>query len=145
MRTVKSEEAYTLAEIVVAALFIAIALITIASAFTNSSAILQKSRHSLTALGYLQDCTEYIRNLPFSSITSSLTYNVSSAPLPNPSFSITVENIDADNADLDDDDTTGVDTDIKKVSLSISWNEAGKTLTKKTATLVMKKGINPDE
>lgn len=144
MRTVKSEEAYTLAEIVVAALFIAIALVTIASAFTNSSAILQKSRHTLTALGYLQDYAERIRNLPFSSV-SSATPDISSAPLTNPTLSITVDNYDADNTDADDNDKTGAETDIKKVSLSISWNEGGKTITKKTATLVMKEGINPDE
>ena len=137
MRTVKSEEAYTLVEIVVAVLFIAIALITIASAFTNSSAILQKSRHTLTALGYLQDYAERIRNLPFSSVSSD-NPDISAAPLSNPSFTITVESYDADN-------DSAVESDIKKVSLSISWNEAGRTITKKTATLVTENGINPDE
>lgn len=136
MKISKSQKAYTLAEVLIAALFICIALIVMASAFINSSAILQKSKHTLTALGYLQKYAEYVRNRPFSSL-SSYTPDISAAPLPSPSFSITVENYDADG-------DSSTDSDIKKVSLSISWNEGGTTLTKKTATLVMEEGINPD-
>jgi type II secretory pathway pseudopilin PulG len=124
----KKEKAYTLMEIMIAALFIGLALITIAAAFTNSSHILQKSRHTLTALGYLQAYEELIRNKAFSSI-SSVSYALSSAPLTNANISITAETIYSD---------------LKKVSLDIYWNEAGKTTHKKTVTLVTEKGINPD-
>lgn len=133
----RKEKAYTLVEILIAALFIGIALITMAAAFTNSSHILQKSRHTLTALGYLQNYAEYVRNLPFSGLTNS-TPDISPAPLNNPQLFITVESYDADN-----DGST--DSDIKKVSLRISWTEAGTTIFKKTVTLVTKKGLNPDE
>lgn len=132
-----SKKAYTLVEVMVAAVFIGIALITMAAAFTNSSQILQKSRHTLTALGYLQNYAEYVRNLPFSSLTSS-TPDISPAPLKNPQLYITVDSYDADNDGL-------IDSDIRKVSLRISWDEASGTITKKTVTLITKKGINPDE
>ena len=124
----KKENAYTLMEIMITALFIGLALITIAAAFTNSSHILQKSRHTLTALGYLQSYEESIRNKAFSSI-SSVSYALPLAPLTNANISITAETIYSD---------------LKKVSFDIYWNEAGVTTHKKTVTLVTEKGINPD-
>lgn len=136
----KKEKGYTLVEILIAALFIGIALITMASAFTNASSILQKSRHTLTAMGYLQYYAEYMRNLPFSHtyIQTPGTYSIdiSDAPLQNPGLYITTEYYDADQ------DGTN-DNDIRKISIKISWDESGTTITKKMVTLINEEGINP--
>lgn len=137
----KIKRAYTLVETIIAALFIGIALITIAAAFTNSSHILQKSRHILTAVAQLQKWAEFYRNQPFSSISTGadISLDISGAPLPTPNLLyITIQYYDADG------DSTS-DTDIKKLSLKISWNEGNSTITKRLSTLITENGINPDE
>ena len=139
----KFRTGFTLVEIMVAIVFIAIALISIASAFTNASHILQKSRHTLTAVGYLQKWAEFYRNSPFSDISSiptgtDISLDISDAQLQNqnPALYLTIEEYDAD-SDLTND------SDIRKLSLRISWDEASGTITKKMVTLITEDGINP--
>lgn len=126
----------------VAAVFIAVSLIAIASAFTNASHILQKSRHNLTAIAYLQKWAEFYRNAPFSAMPecSDVSLDISDAPLPAPHLlEITIQYYDAVNGIATTDETSG----IKKISLKAEWNEDGETFTKKTTTLITDGGINP--
>lgn len=141
MSRMKFRTGFTLVEIMVAIVFIAIALISIASAFTNASHILQKSRHTLTAVGYLQKWAEFYRNESFTDISSIplgtwYSLDVSDAPLLNAASSIYSDGYDGD-GDLIND------SDIRKISLRISWNESSGTITKNMVTLVTENGINP--
>ncbi|MBL7170942.1 MAG: hypothetical protein ISS46_03010 [Candidatus Omnitrophica bacterium] len=141
MIRLREENGFSLVETIIAIVFIAIALVAMAAAFTNASSILQRSRHTLTAVGQLQKWVEFYRNSSFSTISAiptgtNISLNVSNAPLQNPNLYLTVNTYDADG------DSTN-DSDIRKVSLRISWDERSGTITKKMVTLITENGINP--
>lgn len=142
MIRLRETKGFTLVETIIAVVLIAIALITMAAAFTNAASILQRSRHTLTAVGQLQKWVEFYRNSSFSDITTCTDTSLTPVPAPY-SLQITTQLHDADNADGDNDDSTGTETDIKKVSLKIFWDERGSLITKKMTTLITENGINP--
>jgi len=138
----RKKTGFTLVETIVAVLLLAIALITMAAAFTNAAHILQRSRHTLTAVAQLQKWAEFYRNSSFSSIRpistgTNISLDVSNAPLENPILYLTFNNYNADG----DGGTT--ENDIRKISLRISWDESSGTITKKMVTLITESGINP--
>ena len=124
------EEGFTLIEVLVTIVVVAVALMTLLSVFIYGFNLLSRMKQTAIATQCAQEELENIRNLTFDEIIAlgaSFT-NDSLTLLENSSGVRTIE------------DSVGVD--IKKLTISVFWIYRGQNMRKDIVTYITREGIN---
>jgi prepilin-type N-terminal cleavage/methylation domain-containing protein len=124
------EEGFTLVEVLVTIVVVAVALMALLSVFIYGFNLLSRMKQTAIATQCAQEELENIRNLTFDEIIAlgaSFT-NDSLTLLENSSGVRTIE------------DSVGVD--IKKLTISVFWTYRGQNMRKDIVTYITREGIN---
>ncbi len=124
------EEGFTLVEILVTIVVVAVALMALLSVFIYGFNLLSRMKQTAIATQCAQEELENIRNLTFDEILAlgpSFT-NDSLTLLENSSGVRTVED--------------SVGEDIKKLTISVFWTYRGQNMRKDIVTYITREGIN---
>ncbi len=126
----KREEGFSLIEILIAMVILGIMLMTLISVFIYGYNVLSRTKQVALATQICQEEIERIRNLSFDTIlTLGTTFsNDKLASLSNGQGILALED--------------SVGTDIKKLTVSVTWTYRGQTLRKDVVTLITKLGVN---
>ncbi len=126
----KNEEGFTLIEVLVTIMILAVVLIALFSCFIYGFTVISRVRQASIATQCLQEQLELIRNMPFNDILSlDSSFTNESLPLLEDSSGI-----------LSLEDSGG--DDIKKLTVSVIWSYKGRQLRRDIVTFVTRKGIN---
>ena len=124
------EDGFTLIEVLVTIMVLAIVLIALFSCFLYGFTVISRMRQASIATQCLQEQLELIRNMPFNDILSlDSSFTNESLPLLEDSSGI-----------LSLEDSGG--NDIKKLTVSVIWSYNGRQLRRDLVTFVTRKGIN---
>ena len=124
------EDGFTLIEVLVTIMVLAIVLIALFSCFLYGFTVISRMRQTAIATQCLQEQLELIRNMPFNDILSlDSSFENESLPLLEDSSGI-----------LSLEDSGG--DDIKKLTVSVIWSYNGRQLRRDIVTFVTRKGIN---
>ena len=134
-----NKKGFTLLETLVASVFMALNVFAVMQAIYLQTTILNKNREQTIASLTAQGEIEFLRGQPFANITTR-TFDENEAPglvYLHYGSGYGTGNIQVDSAGFTSD------SNIKKVSVTVTWNSInGKTLQKTMATLVTKNGID---
>ena len=126
----KREDGFTLIEVLVTIMVLAVVLIALFSCFLFGFTVISRMRQASIATQCLQEQLELIRNMPFNDILSlDSSFTNESLPLLEDSSGI-----------LSLEDSGG--DDIKKLTVSVIWSYKGRQLRRDMVTFVTRKGIN---
>jgi prepilin-type N-terminal cleavage/methylation domain-containing protein len=124
------EDGFTLIEVLVTIMVLAIVLIALFSCFIYGFTVISRMRQAAIATQCLQEQLELIRNMPFNDILSlDSSFTNESLPLLEDSSGI-----------LSLEDSGG--NDIKKLTVSVIWSYNGRQMRRDIVTFVTRKGIN---
>ncbi len=126
----KNEDGFTLIEVLVTIMVLAIVLIALFSCFIYGFTVISRMKQASIATQCLQEQLELIRNMPFNDILSlDSSFTNESLPLLEDSSGI-----------LSLEDSGG--DDIKKLTVSVIWSYNGRQMRRDIVTFVTRKGIN---
>lgn len=130
MKTAGRRTGFSLIEVIVAMMVLAIMLLTLISVFIYGFGAVSRIRQTTLATQITQEQMEYIRNLTYAQITALGTTftNDKLSRLVNGQGVRAVE--------------AGLGDDIKKVSVGVTWSYRGQTLRKDIVTYMTRLGIN---
>ncbi|NIM90975.1 MAG: prepilin-type N-terminal cleavage/methylation domain-containing protein [Candidatus Aminicenantes bacterium] len=126
----RKEEGFTLVEVLVTIVVVAVALMALLSVFIYGFNLLSRMKQTAIATQCAQEELENIRNLTFDEILAlgpSFT-NDSLTLLENSSGVRTIED--------------SVGADIKKLTISVFWTYRGQSMRKDIVTYITREGIN---
>ena len=124
------EDGFTLIEVLVTIMILAVVLIALFSCFIYGFTVISRVRQASIATQCLQEELELIRNMPFDDILSlDSSFTNESLPLLEDSSGI-----------LSLEDSGG--NDIKKLTVSVIWSYKGRQIRRDIVTFVTRKGIN---
>ncbi len=124
------EDGFTLIEVLVTIMVLAIVLIALFSCFLYGFTVISRVKQASIATQCIQEELELIRNMPFDDILSlDSSFENESLPLLEDSSGI-----------LSLEDSGG--DDIKKLTVSVIWSYNGRQLRRDIVTFVTRKGIN---
>ncbi len=126
----RKEEGFTLVEVLVTIVVVAVALMALLSVFIYGFNLLSRMKQTAIATQCAQEELENIRNLTFDEIIAlgpSFT-NDSLTLLENSSGVRTIED--------------SVGDDIKKLTISVFWTYRGQNMRKDIVTYITREGIN---
>ena len=126
----KQEEAFTLIEVLVTIFILAIVLLTLITVFVYGFNLLSRTNQVNLATQIAHEQVEIIRNTAFDNITSlgSSFTDSKISNLLNGQGGLTVE------------DSLG--PDIKKVTVTVTWDYRGRQMKKDVVTLITREGIS---
>ena len=124
------EEGFTLVEVLVTIVVVAVALMALLSVFIYGFNLLSRMKQTAIATQCAQEELENIRNLTFDEIIAlGASFTNDSLPLLESSSGVrTIE------------DSVGVD--IKKLTISVFWTYRGQNMRKDIVTYITREGIN---
>lgn len=124
------EEGFTLVEVLVTIVVVAVALMALLSVFIYGFNLLSRMKQTAIATQCAQEELENIRNLTFDEIIAlGASFTNDSLPLLENSSGVrTIE------------DSVGVD--IKKLTISVFWTYRGQNMRKDIVTYITREGIN---
>jgi len=124
------EDGFTLIEVLVTIMILAVVLIALFSCFIYGFTVISRVKQASIATQCLQEQLELIRNMPFNDILSlDSSFTNESLPLLEDSSGI-----------LSLEDSGG--DDIKKLTVSVIWSYNGRQMRRDIVTFVTRKGIN---
>ncbi len=124
------EDGFTLIEVLVTIMILAVVLIALFSCFIYGFTVISRVRQASIATQCIQEELERIRNMPFDDILSlDNSFTNESLPLLEDSSGI-----------LSLEDYGG--NDIKKLTVSVIWSYNGRQIRRDIVTFVTRKGIN---
>ncbi len=124
------EDGFTLIEVLVTIMILAVVLIALFSCFIYGFTVISRVRQASIATQCLQEQLELIRNMPFDDILSlDNSFTNESLPLLQDSSGI-----------ISLEDSGG--NDIKKLTVSVIWSYNGRQIRRDMVTFVTRKGIN---
>ncbi len=124
------EDGFTLIEVLVTIMILAVVLIALFSCFLYGFTVISRVRQASIATQCLQEELELIRNMPFDDILNlDSSFTNESLPLLEDSSGI-----------LSLEDSGG--NDIKKLTVSVIWSYNGRQLRRDIVTFVTRQGIN---
>lgn len=126
----KREGGFTLIEVLVTIMVLAVVLIALFSCFLYGFTVISRMRQTAIVTQCLQEELELIRNMPFNNILSldSSFENESLSLLEDSSGILSLEDSGGD--------------DIKKLTVSVIWSCKGRQMRRDIVTFVTRKGIN---
>jgi len=126
----KRGRGFTLIEVLMAIIILATVLMTLITVFLYGFDVLSRTKQVALATQIAQEEIEAIRNMPFSDIlTLGTTFtNEELTRLHHGQGSLALEDSEGEN--------------IKKLTVSITWDHHGKQMRKDIVTLITKQGIN---
>lgn len=126
----KREDGFTLIEVLVTIMVLAVVLIALFSCFLYGFTVMSRMRQTAIVTQCLQEELELIRNMPFNNILSldSSFENESLSLLEDSSGILSLEDSGGD--------------DIKKLTVSVIWSYKGRQMRRDIVTFVTRKGIN---
>ena len=126
----KKEEAFTLMEVLITIFLLAIVLLTLITVFVYGFNLLSRTKQVNLATQIAHEEVEIIRNMTFDNIASLGTSftNAKLSNLLNSQGTVAVED--------------SIGSDIKKVTVTVTWDYRGVQLKKDVVTLVAREGIN---
>jgi prepilin-type N-terminal cleavage/methylation domain-containing protein len=130
LKSKNKEEGFTLVEVLVTIVVVAVALMALLSVFIYGFNLLSRMKQTAIATQCAQEELENIRNLTFDEISAlgpSFT-NDSLTLLENSSGVRTIED--------------SVGEDIKKLTISVFWTYRGQSMRKDIVTYITREGIN---
>ncbi len=124
------EDGFTLIEVLVTIMVLAVVLIALFSCFLYGFTVISRMRQTAIVTQCLQEELELIRNMPFNNILSldSSFENESLSLLEDSSGILSLEDSGGD--------------DIKKLTVSVIWSYKGRQIRRDMVTFVTRKGIN---
>jgi len=126
----KREDGFTLIEVLVTIMVLAVVLIALFSCFLYGFTVISRMRQTAIVTQCIQEELELIRNMPFNDILSlDSSFTNESLPLLEDSSGI-----------LSLEDSGG--DDIKKLTVSVIWSYNGRQMRRDIVTFVTRKGIN---
>jgi prepilin-type N-terminal cleavage/methylation domain-containing protein len=128
---------FSLVEVAIASLVIAIFIASILTTVTSGYAILDRSRETLRANQILQQELETVRTYNWTEMTNSANFGTTNYTDKGISYSVTRSVTNYYNS-------TNYSTNyMKKVTISVIWTNApGKVITKDMTTLIVQSGLN---
>lgn len=130
LRRKNKEEGFTLIEVLVTIMFLAVALIALLSSFTFGFKTISKMKQVSMATQCIQEELEEIRNMAFDDILN----------LGKSFTNTTLSKLKNNNGILNIEDSVG--EDIKKLTVSVIWTYKGRSVRKDMVTYITRKGIN---
>lgn len=134
MSRVNNQAGFTLIEILVASVTIAITVTVVAGVWNSVEILNRRARNLTIATQVVQQQVEVYRNTPFAGLPAAGTIDASSILSPYPSLgsprSVSVVVTDVDPGDL------------KQVDVNLSYTESGHTKNAQATTLISIKGLN---
>ncbi|TET77527.1 MAG: prepilin-type N-terminal cleavage/methylation domain-containing protein [Candidatus Cloacimonadota bacterium] len=126
----KREDGFTLIEVLVTIMVLAVVLIALFSCFLYGFTVISRMRQTAIVTQCIQEELELIRNMPFNNILSldSSFENESLSLLEDSSGILSLEDSGGD--------------DIKKLTVSVIWSYNGRQMRRDIVTFVTRKGIN---
>ena len=124
------EDGFTLIEVLVTIMILAVVLIALFSCFIYGFTVISRVRQASIATQCLQEELELIRNMPFNNILSL------DSSFTNESLSL----LEDSSGILSLEDYGG--NDIKKLTVSVIWSYNGRQIRRDIVTFVTRKGIN---
>ena len=126
----KREDGFTLIEVLVTIMVLAVVLIALFSCFLYGFTVISRMRQTAIVTQCIQEELELIRNMPFNNILSldSSFENESLSLLEDSSGILSLEDSGGD--------------DIKKLTVSVIWSYKGRQMRRDIVTFVTRKGIN---
>jgi type II secretory pathway pseudopilin PulG len=126
----KQEEAFTLMEVLITIFLLAVVLLTLITVFVYGFNLLSRTKQVNLATQIAHEEVEIIRNMTFDNIASLGTAftNAKLSSLLNSQGTIAVED--------------SIGSDIKKVTVTVTWDYRGVQLKKDVVTLIAREGIN---
>jgi len=126
----KKDEGFSLIEVLIAMTVLGIMTMTLIGVLVHGFSLLSRTKQVTLATQICQEQVELIRNKPFDGIVNlGPTYtNDKLTSLLNGQGTQTLE--------------TSVGTDIRKLTVSVSWSFRGLTLRKDVVTLITRSGID---
>jgi len=126
----KSQEGFSLIEILIAIFILGIVSITLISVFIYGFNIVFRTRQVTLATQIAQEGVELVRNLSYDDILLlGSTYDHDSlSELVNGAGALSIEN--------------GPGDDIKKLTVSVTWDYRGSNLRKDVVTFITREGVN---
>ena len=128
------EAGFTMIEIMIASITIALTVAAVASAFNTVEVLNRRARNLTIATQLVQQQMEVYRNTPFAGLPVAGTTDVSSILSPYPSLgsprSATATVTDVDPGDL------------KQIDITLSYTESGHTKTVEATTQIAVRGLN---
>ena len=126
----KREDGFTLIEVLVTIMVLAVVLIALFSCFLYGFTVISRMRQTAIVTQCIQEELELIRNMPFNNILSldSSFENESLSLLEDSSGILSLEGSGGD--------------DIKKLTVSVIWSYKGRQMRRDIVTFVTRKGIN---
>ena len=126
----KQEQGFTLVEVLLTIMILAVALTALLSVFIYGFHLLSRMNQVSLATQAVQEEAEYVRTLSYDDILtlgSSFTHE-NLSELENGQGTLTLEDSEGE--------------DIKKLSVSVSWTYRGRSLQKDVVTYVTREGVN---
>jgi len=124
------EDGFTLIEVLVTIMVLAVVLIALFSCFLYGFTVISRMRQMAIATQCIQEELELIRNMPFNDILSL------DSSFENESLSL----LEDSSGILSLEDSGG--NDIKKLTVSVIWSYNGRQIRRDIVTFVTRKGIN---
>ncbi len=124
------EDGFTLIEVLVTIMILAVVLIALFSCFIYGFSVISRVRQASIATQCLQEQLELIRNMPFNDILSL------DSSFTNESLSL----LEGSSGILSLEDSGG--NDIKKLTVSVIWSYKGRQIRRDIVTFVTREGIN---
>ncbi len=138
-KCLSNKRGFTLIEALIASVIMAIALFTVATVIYTQFAALNVNREKTIAALTAQGEVEFLRGQPFANITTRLFYKEEAPGLEYLHYG---SDFGKGEIVVDDAGFTG-NSNIKRVSVIVTWNSVnGKTLQETMATLMTNGGIN---
>ncbi len=126
-----NQKGLSLIEVLVTILILAIILISLISVFIYGFNLLSRTKQVILATQTAQEAVEFLRNMSFDDVQTTTSFP--------PEINIP-DYLDNSQGSLDIEDGPG--SDIKKLTVSITWDYRGRQMKKSIVTYITREGID---